>query len=83
MSIVTTFALTSASLLAMLGVWLLVQRTWGAAFGVDGDVLALRGDCGDCGHADDCLASDLCRHAPTTDSIRPIPNNEVRPHATG
>ena len=54
------YAVAVGGVLGLLGVWLVVQRLWARTFAVDGDVLAVRADCGGCAHAGHCAATDLC-----------------------
>lgn len=48
------YAVAVGGILALMAVWLLVQRAWGRTFAVVDDVLAERGGCGSCVHEDHC-----------------------------
>ena len=60
---------------AMLALWLAVQRAWARAFPAcgGGDVLALRPDCCDCAAAEDCRARLLIDGGP------PVATTEKQP----
>ena len=63
------------ALVAMLALWLAVQRAWARVFPAcgGGDVLALRPDCCDCAAAEDCKAHALIDGPPPGAKTEPQP----------
>lgn len=48
------YAVAVGGILALMGLWLLVQLAWRRTFAIGGDALAARPGCGGCVHEDHC-----------------------------